>query len=168
MCPGGLAWRWGRRVGCCRWDEVRGYKASEVTVVVRGNTWGYLHYIYEFAAGGEPFEVRSSWYGEAEVRQFGDHVGSKSAEALLPLYSAALARGEALTFGRLGLGPDGVALDGKVTPWERLAEVRSSGKEGVSAHDRAGNVVWEKVSLKDVPDATVFLALANARLKRTI
>jgi hypothetical protein len=74
------------------------------------------------------------------------------------------ARGEALAFGAVGLGQEGLTHDGRTLAWAEVAEVAV--ERGVIRVSQAGAThAWCRVAVAHTPNHAVFLTLARQELE---
>ena len=68
--------------------------------------------------------------------------------------------GGTVRFGRLSVSPEGIGCDGTVLPWSDVEKVEV--QQGVISVRKQGKWFnWGKVSVPDVPNVFVFIALVD-------
>ena len=116
VCPRGLIWQWGARVGFKRWHEIEDFSAS-------GATGRPLFWVTP--AEGVDFVI-SAGQGPAIV-PIADYIELKSAAALLPIFLRLLLAGEKVRFDRLSMEPIGIRARGQVCLWSEIGGTRLDG-----------------------------------------
>jgi hypothetical protein len=116
VCPRGVMWQWGARVGFKRWHEIEDFSAS-------GATGRPLFWVTP--AEGTDF-VLSAGQGPAIV-PIADYVELKSAAALLPVMLLRLLAGDKVKFDKLSMDTIGIRARGQVCLWSEIGGTRLDG-----------------------------------------
>ena len=116
VCPGGLIWQWGSRVGFRRWHEIEDFSVSGAT----GRPLFWLT-----PAEGTDF-VLSAGQGPTVV-PVADYIELKASAALLPVMLGRFLANEKLKFDRLSMDRDGIRARGQVCLWSEIGGTRLDG-----------------------------------------
>jgi hypothetical protein len=92
------------------------------------------------------------WLGERIQNEVGNRVFQRSIQALN--------QHETARFGRLTVSPEGIGCDGTVLPWSEVEKVEI--QQGIISVRKQGKWFnWGKVTVAEVPNVFVFIALVD-------
>jgi hypothetical protein len=149
VCPEGLIWEYGPRVGLCRWDAVEDFAAS-------GATGRPL--IWITPREGVRF-VFSARHGPA-INPITEYIELKTSAALLPLLLVRIFAGERVSLGDLSMDRNGIAWRREQVAWSEVAGIAVAGDFTRVEVVRG----WSRIGLRSRDVSFPMVAQAIARI----
>lgn len=158
----GLAYLGAAKIRTFAWDEIERFRSETTDVSVNFVPAGRRYLYVLEKADGEKLIIA---HGFESMEKIGEIVSAETFRRLLPRARETIERGGEVAFGRLAAAPDGLVEGGKRLAWSEVGEIRVAAGV-IHIERRAARSAWTKVAYKDMPNARVFLALAERMLTK--
>jgi hypothetical protein len=147
------------RVNVTRWDDI----ATVWQQITRNYTNGVYTgttYVYTIQTrNGEKFKITNVYQN---VESLGQIIQSEVTKRLLPPMVRAYQSGQTVSFGKLGLNPQGLIYKDKQLPWNEIEDLKI--ERGYISVKKAGGrwFNWAGVAAAKVPNLFVFLTMVDS------
>jgi hypothetical protein len=156
ICPEGFVRLSGDRAEVCRWDEIDTFE-EKVEAQRKDQLWT----VYRLRrTDGVPFVFKGNHL--ENTRKFGQILRQEILRWRLPDLVQQLNKGGTVVFGRLQVGPAGVANGLRTLSWDEIAGIEVN-KERLTILSRGNPHRWCKIKIADIPNALLFPALLQTR-----
>lgn len=145
-----------------RWDEVVSITQA---ITSKGKSYQVSPPVIVQAANGTKFVLHRYFSNAAELSNI---TVQEISRHLLPKYTARYSEGETVSFGRLGLNQQGLALGNEQLPWSQIQAIRvvQGWIKIIASGDQPGkSTTWRKINPTALPNSFVFLTMTETLLK---
>jgi hypothetical protein len=129
LCDQGVVWRYGSRVGSCKWDYL-----SDIFVTVRG---GRPAYAITLGDVDTVFSLSHS----AHAIAFGEYMEKRASAGLFTRNLKKLLRGETVLINPIELNLRALRWQELVIDWDDLTAISSDGADLILDHKRSGKPI---------------------------
>lgn len=145
-----------------RWDEVVSITQA---ITSKGISYQVSPPVIVQAANGTKFVLHRYFSNAAELS---NTVVQEISRHLLPKYTARYSEGETVSFGRLGVNQQSLALGDEQVPWSQIKAIRvvQGWIEVIASGAQTGtSTIWRKFNPTALPNSFVFLTMTETILQ---